>query len=53
MVVLLRVRALAEQYDTSQSTVKVALAILRARGIVRGHQGKATYVAEVQAQGPA
>jgi DNA-binding GntR family transcriptional regulator len=36
---------MAEQYDTSQTTVKTALAILRAQGVVRGHQGKATYVA--------
>jgi GntR family transcriptional regulator len=37
---------LAVQYGTSQTTVKTALAILRARGLVRGQQGKATYVAE-------
>jgi DNA-binding GntR family transcriptional regulator len=40
------IRVMAGQYDTSQTTVKVALAILRAQGIVRGHQGKASYVAE-------
>ena len=39
------IRLMADQYETSQSTMKVALAILRARGIVRGQQGKATYVA--------
>jgi GntR family transcriptional regulator len=37
---------MAELYDTSQTTVKTALAILRAQGIVRGHQGKGTFVAE-------
>lgn len=37
---------LAAEYNTSRTTVTNALAILRARGIVRGHQGKATFVAE-------
>lgn len=40
------IRIMAGQYSTSQTTVKVALAILRSQGIVRGHQGKGSYVAE-------
>jgi GntR family transcriptional regulator len=39
---------MATLYDTSQSTVKVALAVLRAQGIIRGHQGKGTYIAETE-----
>jgi DNA-binding GntR family transcriptional regulator len=33
-------------YETSQTTVKVALAVQRAQGVVQGRQGKGTYVAE-------
>lgn len=37
--------ALAAEYETSVSTVKAALRILRERGLVEGQQGKAIYVA--------
>lgn len=37
---------MAVQYETSQSTVKIALTVLRTQGIVRGHQGKGTYIAD-------
>lgn len=35
---------LAERHEVSPTTVKSALMILRARGVVRGQQGKATYI---------
>ncbi len=35
---------LADQYGTSQTTVKSALAILRDRGTIRTHPGKGTFV---------
>ncbi|WP_433115911.1 GntR family transcriptional regulator [Micromonospora sp. CA-246542] len=37
---------LAEQYKISVTTAQQALRILRERGLVEGHQGKGTYVAE-------
>ncbi|MEV0806990.1 winged helix-turn-helix domain-containing protein [Micromonospora sp. NPDC050200] len=37
---------LADQYKISISTAQAALRILRDRGLVEGHQGKGTYVAE-------
>ncbi|WCN84803.1 winged helix-turn-helix domain-containing protein [Micromonospora sp. LH3U1] len=37
---------LADQYGISVSTAQAALRILRDRGLVEGHQGKGTYVAE-------
>ncbi|MEV0215375.1 winged helix-turn-helix domain-containing protein [Micromonospora sp. NPDC050695] len=37
---------LADQYNVSVSTAQAALRILRDRGLVEGHQGKGTYVAE-------
>ncbi len=36
---------LAVEFDTSQTTIKSALVILRREGLVRGQQGKGTYVA--------
>ena len=47
---LMSIVQLAARYDTSQTTVKSALAILRARGLVRGHQGKGVYVADPSAK---
>lgn len=40
------IRELAEQYETSQTTVKDALRILRREGTVRTQQGKGTWVAD-------
>lgn len=40
-------RELATEYDVSVSTVQRALMILRDRGLIEGHQGKATYVRSV------
>jgi GntR family transcriptional regulator len=37
---------LAEQFKISVTTAQLALRILRERGLVEGHQGKGTYVAE-------
>jgi GntR family transcriptional regulator len=39
------IRLLAADYDTSQTTVKYALGLLRDRGLIYGRQGKANYVA--------
>lgn len=38
--------ALAAAYNTSPSTVKIALVILRETGFTVGRQGKGTFVAE-------
>lgn len=40
------IRQLALDHRTGETTVKTALAILRSRGVIRGHQGRATFVAE-------
>lgn len=37
---------LADEYKVSVTTTQVALRLLRDRGLVEGHQGKGTYVAE-------
>mgnify|MGYP001139121481 CR=1 FL=1 len=37
---------LAEEYGASESTVQRALDWLRAQGVIRGHQGKRTYVVD-------
>lgn len=37
---------LAEQYGTSETTVKLALTLLGREGWTRGHQGKGTFVAD-------
>ena len=37
---------LAEQFKISVTTAQTALRILRERGLVEGHQGKGTFVAE-------
>lgn len=39
-------RELAVEFGCSASTVERALAILRDRGAIEGHQGKAMYVAD-------
>jgi DNA-binding GntR family transcriptional regulator len=36
---------LAEQYGVSVSTAQAALRILRDRGLIEGHQGKGTFIA--------
>lgn len=36
---------LAAQYDVSESTIKNAVRLLRETGVLRGHPGKAVYVA--------
>ncbi len=41
------IERLADQYETGQTTVKSALAILRDRGTIRSHPGKGTFVPEV------
>lgn len=38
------IEQLSQQYQTSKTTVKSALAILRALGTIRGHSGKGTFV---------
>lgn len=38
--------SMAEQYDTSPGTVRKAVDILIAMGVLRGHQGKGVFVAE-------
>jgi GntR family transcriptional regulator len=40
------IAALAQQFDTSQTTVKSALVLLGRDGWTRGQQGKATFVAD-------
>jgi GntR family transcriptional regulator len=40
------ITALAEEFEVSPTTVKAAFLVLRERGVIRGQQGKATYVAE-------
>lgn len=37
---------LAAQFETSQTTVKIALNLLGRDGWTRGHQGKGTFVAD-------
>jgi DNA-binding GntR family transcriptional regulator len=37
---------LAEEYKVSVTTTQIALRLLRDRGLIEGHQGKGTYVAE-------
>lgn len=39
-------RQMADQYDTSPGTVRKAVDILIAMGVLRGHQGRGVYVAE-------
>ena len=41
-----KIRELAKEFATGQTTVKTALMFLRAEGLVRGQQGKAIYVAD-------
>lgn len=41
---------LALQYETSETTVKFALNLLRRDGWTRGHQGKGTFVADTPPQ---
>jgi DNA-binding GntR family transcriptional regulator len=36
---------LAEQYTAGRSTVRIAVGLLLEAGVLRGHQGKAVYVA--------
>lgn len=40
------IRVLAELTGQSQTAVKTALMVLRERGLIRGQQGKGTFVAE-------
>jgi DNA-binding GntR family transcriptional regulator len=40
------IAGLAAEYATSQTTVKLALTLLGREGWTRGHQGKATFVAD-------
>jgi GntR family transcriptional regulator len=40
------IRDLAVEYVVGQTTVKTALGLLKVMGWVRGHQGKATFVAD-------
>jgi DNA-binding GntR family transcriptional regulator len=37
---------LADEYKISVTTAQAAIRLLRDRGLVEGHQGKGTYVAE-------
>lgn len=37
------IRALAAEFRCSETTVKVALTVLRTNGTVRGHQGKGLF----------
>lgn len=40
------IRVMADEYDTSQTTVKTALMLLRQRGLTDGQQGRATFIAD-------
>lgn len=44
------IRELADVYDTSLSTVKIALAVLRRERLIRTHPGKGSFVAETDAE---
>jgi DNA-binding GntR family transcriptional regulator len=46
-------REMADQYDTSPGTIRKAIDILIAMGVLRGHQGKGTYVAGETSDGNA
>ena len=39
-------RQLAVEFGVGTSSIDTAMVLLRAEGLVRGHQGKAVYVAE-------
>jgi DNA-binding GntR family transcriptional regulator len=44
--VLPSIVALAEEYGTSQTTIKEAQRLLRFAGLIRGHQGRGVFVAD-------
>lgn len=45
-------RELAERYEVASATVRRAVEYLMAVGVLRGHQGRAVYVADPE-EGPA